>query len=329
MPKDNFQNDRMKSLDRNIVYDINNVQNQQNNSVVQMQSRVNNTLSPQAQQQYESVIVDKNFKMSENRLINNQNDNFNKIEKHQRQEKRKPIITMVIICVAFLYICFLLCGIFSSNWEEKNGEKSIVIMDLDDLTNLDEYKKLKDLYMRTSEIYKKTIDIDYKLFVNPDNYLEYSMSYSDLLNEISKLITDAKALKINTKYQNLQSQLTLWLTGDTEYPGAISIYIQNVIKALSFNDIEAQQNAQISKTQMIHNFEIINSNFKKLSINTKGTSDIEDYSWNTKEYSGNIFEEDSNIDKEEDKKDEKDSTLDKEKDKKENTTEKETEHNDE
>jgi hypothetical protein len=132
--------------------------------------------------------------------------------------------------------------------------------------------------LRTRILYEKILALDYELSQNADNSLQISMSYTKLLEEVSKLATDINAAELDMGYSVIQNQMyTLVYTH-------IAVYLQNISNAITNNDSERANQAILGRETVQSEFATLTSNMVTLCNTTKGAKNQEIYNWSPESY---------------------------------------------
>lgn len=185
--------------------------------------------------------------------------------------KRVFLAVTVVLC---LYLAFLIYGLLQTNYiYNDNGEVVPEILSVEDLGTLNQYNTLSNYYLRVRILYEKVLTVDYKLAQNSDNGALVAMEYTDLLDNVSKLITDIEAAQLDTAYTILLNQM------DELVKTHIAVYLQNMAKALTQNDSDAATQALAGREVIESEFTALTANMATLCNATNGANNGEIYSW--------------------------------------------------
>ena len=136
------------------------------------------------------------------------------MNKNNKSSRIKKIL--IIILVAFLLLGLSAFGAYLVLSPVQN---------VNDLTNLEEYRSISAYYLRARTIYEKVLNLDHELALHPDESLMIAMDYNAMLDEVEKLTIDISAAKFSTKYETIHKQLQLWVQTD------MALYLQNISSA--------------------------------------------------------------------------------------------------
>jgi len=214
------------------------------------------------------------------------------LESVQRGEKMRRIkrgcsqVITVLLVILSVYLTFLIYGVSQTNYiYDNNGQIQPEILSTEDKAILAEYESLSQYYLRERILYEKTLSLDYRLSLEPDNALTIAMEYQGLLEEVAKLTVDINAADFSTAYEGVKAQLLTWVKTD------IAVYLQNMSGALTNNDGDKAQKALISRDVMYNDFQTITSNLANLCHNTKGARNGNIFTWSPEAFVASLQEE--------------------------------------
>lgn len=216
-------------------------------------------------------------------------EDFKAIQREERtaalkgKAKRIFLAVTVVLC---LYLAFLIYGLLQTNYVyNDNGEVVPEILSVEDLGTLKQYNTLSNYYLRVRILYEKVLSVDYKLAQNSDNGALVAMEYTDLLDNVSKLVTDIEAAQLDTAYTILLSQM------DELVKTHIAVYLQNMAKALTQNDSDAATQALAGREVIESEFTALTANMATLCNATNGANNGEIYSWSPSAYMESLAKE--------------------------------------
>lgn len=197
-----------------------------------------------------------------------------KAEKTAQAKKAAALWTKLLVLTLSLYVCFLIYGLLTTDYVYDAGGNVVPqVLSVEDLRVLNEYEKVTSYYLRARIIYEDTLKLDYSLAKNPDDSLIIAMSYTELLDDVDKLVVDLNAADFDTRYTAIYSQLSTWTTTD------IAVYLQYMAKALTNNDATAASNAVVARDVVYNDFALVTSNIAKLSAGIRGVGDTDIFTW--------------------------------------------------
>lgn len=189
----------------------------------------------------------------------------------------------ILLIIASVYMTYLIYGVFVTSYSyDASGQVVPNIMSVSELQEIAEYDVLQSYYLRAQNLYKETLELDYKLSQNEDNALLIAMEYQELLKTVDKLVTDLSAEDVNGKYSAVYAQMRTWIATD------IAVYLQNISAAITENSEDKANKALIARGIMYDDFARITDNMVTIARSIKGVYIGDTYSWSPDEYSKSL-----------------------------------------
>lgn len=203
----------------------------------------------------------------------------------RKSEKRELLVSIflhifqVTIIIASVYITYLIYGVMVTSYGyDSNGQIVPNVLSVAQLQELSEYENLQSYYLRAQNLYKETLELDFKLSQNEDKALMVAMEYQELLSDVDKLVTDIAAEDADGKYSAIYNQLNTWVATD------IAVYLQNIATAITDNSEDKANKALIARNVMYEDFAKITENMMTIAQNTKGVHIGDIYSWSPDDF---------------------------------------------
>lgn len=230
--------------------------------------------SPQDEIDYNNFVNNKfKYKKANKKVVSDEeymrmiDEEYNEYVINKRQ-KRKTIIFSILI----IYVFVLIIGIIYTPLYEKNGQKQGEIVTISTFEERENYNQLRVHYIELSNILLQVQAIDKKFSTSTsEDYFDLSTEYQNILPSLDKLLAKAKAVKVETKYSSIKTNVT-----DTY--NDIAIYLQKMGTALNNSSSATYKEAVTWNNKTYEDYNKVKTNMYQFSEKVK-VKEKEDF-WN-------------------------------------------------
>lgn len=203
------------------------------------------------------------------------------LENELREKKRKKLRRMagIALSLACAYLVYLIYGAVMTDFVfDSRGIPVAETQTIEDVSEEHAFNYVAGYYYRARSLYESVIRLDYRMSLGEEDPLVIAPEYEDLLDTVAKLVTDIKAMTVETKYTNIQEMLCNWVATD------IAVYCQNMSDSISLNDAEKAEQALLGRDVIYSDFAAITANMVTMGQNIKGVSITDMSSWSMEKY---------------------------------------------